>query len=563
MRKMLIPVAILLVTIFVITGCSGGATTSPAATTPAVVASTSATVAATKPAATTSAPPSSTAASPVASKPPATTAAAGTPRYGGTLRYIAPTGPGAPIGAPWLANGTSTFVMQFAEEFLIKEQYDASLKPGLATTWDVVNDPANPSITLHLQKGVKFSDGTDFNAQAVKWNLGMSMTPGSSTYGSTTNWKSVDVIDDYTVRINLKTFTNTSLPGFASSVAFMVSPSAYQKNGADWMNFNMVGTGPFVQTNFQRDVSLTLTKNTNYYVQGKPYLNGVQMLFVTDPLTGEALFKSGGAEIIQCTDDAMANRLQTAGFNIQRVASYGGSLVPDSANADSPWSNLKVRQAAEYAIDKVALANRFGYGTWQAAYQSNGSASPAYDSVLTPRAYDVAKAKQLMTDAGYPNGFKTTLIVGATGVNSDVAVAIQAYWNAVGIQAALQYPQTAAWSNYLTGGTWKNGVLYGAAPGYSSPNVAWSNTYSQGSAWYLSMKRPDGWYPAFTAALATPQLDPTLEKNCEDLLYNDVNTIPLYFSAKQWGVVPSVQDAGLGTRGLWAWFEPQNTWLSP
>ena len=57
-------------------------------------------------------------------------------------------------------------------------------------------------------------------------------------------------------------------------------------------------------------------------------------------------------------------------------------------------------------------------------------------------------------------------------------------------------------------------------------------------------------------------MDPALEKKCEDLLFNDVNTIPLYISAKQWGVSPNVQDAGLGTRGIWAWWEPENAWLS-
>jgi peptide/nickel transport system substrate-binding protein len=479
MKKLLITLAIVLISAIVITGCSSATTTTPVATGPA------ATTAALTTAAVTTRPPAATGTVPAVTKPAASTAApSGVNKYGGTIRYIAPTGPGAPIGAPWLANGTSTYVMQFAEQFLLKEEFDGSLQPFLASSWDVVSDAANPSITFHLQKGIKFSDGTDFNAAAAKWNLQQATAPGSSTLGSTTNWKSIDVIDDYTIRVNLKTFSNTALRSFADSVAFMVSPTAYQKNGADWMNYNMVGTGPFVQTGFQRDVSLNLAKNTGYWEQGKPYLDNMQMLFVSDPLTAEALFKSGGAEIIQVFDDAMGARLESAGMNVVKVLDYGGTLVPDSANADSPWSNIKVRQAAEYAIDKVGLAKRFGYGTWQAGYQYSGNTSLAYDPSLTPRAYDVAKAKQLLTDAGYPNGFKTTIIVGATGVSSDVAVTIQAFWAAVGIQAALQYPQTAAWSSYLTGGTWHNAVLFGAALGYANPNAGWTLSYTPGTAWY-------------------------------------------------------------------------------
>ena len=164
------------------------------------------------------------------------------------------------MGAPWLANGTSVFGMQFAEQFLLKEMQDGSLLPNLASSYDVNNDPQNPSITLHLVKGVKFHDGTDFNAQAVKWNLDKSMAPGSTNIGSTTAWKSIEVIDDYTVRINLKNWQNTLVRTFADGLSFTVSPTAFQKNGADWMNYNMVGTGPFIQKDFQRDVTLTFTK---------------------------------------------------------------------------------------------------------------------------------------------------------------------------------------------------------------------------------------------------------------------------------------------------------------
>jgi peptide/nickel transport system substrate-binding protein len=562
MRKLLVPLSMFLVCAFIVTGCSAGGATSATTSQPATSAPTT-----TAPPTSTVAPTTGATTSPT-SKPPTSTAPTtsatptGAQKYGGTVRYIAPTGPGAPFGAPWLSNGTSTYVMQFAQQFLLKEQIDGSLTPFLASSYDVVSDPANPSLTFHLQKGVKFSDGTDFNAAAAKWNLEKAMSLGSTTVGSTTSWKSVEALDDYTLRINLKTFTNIAARTLADSVSFMVSPTAFQKNGADWMNTNMVGTGPFVQTNFQRDVSLSLTRNTNYWETGKPYLDKMQLVFVSDNLTAEALFKSGGAEVIQVADDAMGARLESAGYKVEKVFNYGGALIPDSANSDSPWSNLKVRQAAEYAIDREALAKRFGYGTWQAAYQYSGSTSAAYDPALPGRKYDVAKAKQLLADAGYPTGFKTSIIVGATGVSSDVAVAIQAYFSAVGIIASLQFPQTASWSGYLTG-TWKNALLFGAALGYANPNAGWNLAFSEGTAWYQSLKRPDAWKDTYRASLATPQLDKTLVKKLEGLLYDDATTIPLYTSAKQWGVVPNLRDAGLGSRGIWAWWEPQNAWLAP
>jgi peptide/nickel transport system substrate-binding protein len=562
MKKLLVLLAVLVLISILITACGGGTTTTPSATSPAVTSQSptvpaSTTTATTKPTATTSSPASSPAStSPTTSKP-----AAG-PQYGGTLRYVGASGPGAPIGAPWLSNGGSTFGIQFAIEFLIKGNADATLSPGLATSWDVASDPTNPSVTLHLAKGVKFQDGSDFNAAAVKWNMDKAMSPGSTLIGSTTNWKSIDVVDDYTIRFNLKTFQNTAVNVFATSAGFIISPTAYQKNGADWINFNMVGTGAFMQSDFQRDVHLNLTRYPNYREQGKPYLDGIAYIFVPDALTSEALFKAGGADILQSPSDLITSKFRALGNTIiSSKVSGNTNLWPDSANPDSAWSNVKVRQAAEYAIDKESLAKTFGYGNWVTAYQSNASVSPAFDPNLTPRKYDVAKAKQLMAEAGYPNGFKTTIYLSAVApALQDVAVAIQSMWKTVGINADLQIPQAAAWSAMLTGNTWK-GVLFGPGSGAANPLTGWNLTYSPGSAWFQSVKRPADIGDLFKAAMAAPKLDPALAQKVEDSIFNDDTVIPLWFSPTNWIVGDNVMDTGLGTRDLFAWFEPQNAWF--
>jgi peptide/nickel transport system substrate-binding protein len=567
MKKLSVLFIILLVSSIVITACSGttttpAVTTAPAVTTTAATTAPQTTTAAPKPA--TSTPATSV---PATSAPPATTApATGQPQYGATLRYISATGPGAPIGAPWLANGTSSFAMQFVEDFLISGKSDGSLAPNLATSWDIVSDPANPSITLHLAKGVTFQDGSVFNAQAVKWNMDMAMAPGSTLLGSVANWKSVQVIDDSTIRFNLKVFQNNAINTFATSTGFIVSPTAYQKNGADWMNYNMVGTAAFSQpaNGFQRDVALNLVKNPNYRDPKKPYLNGITLLYVSDAMTSEALFRSGGGDILQSGSDLTTSRFRASGAKIVASQVPGATNIwPDSANADSPWSNLKVRQAAEYAIDKKSLASTFGYGDWTPAYQSNVSISPAYDPKLESqyRIYDVAKAKQLLTDAGYPNGFKTTIYNSPFGANPDISTTLQAMWKAVGINADIQNPQAGAFSAMLTG-TWHNGVLFGPGAGAANPLTGWSLTYAPGSSWFKSMKRPADVADLFASALASSTLDPALLQKVEDSIYNDDTIIPMWTSPTYWVISDKVMDSGLGTRDLFAWFEPQNTWLS-
>lgn len=484
------------------------------------------------------------------------------PIYGGTLRYITSEIPQAPFGVPWLSDGTSIFSMQFSEQFLVRELANGSFQPDLATSWDFNTGTDKPSITFHLRKGVKFSDGSDFNAQAVEWNLDQEMSPDSTNLGTTGNWKAIDVLDSYTIRINLKTWQNTAMDAFAGGTSFMVSPTAYQKKGPVWMEYNMVGTGPFNQKSYSQDVSLDFVRNPNYWQAGQPYLDSVSLVFVADDLTAQALFNSGGGDIIQSFSDQMTSNLRQAGDKIVTAkVPTGNYLWPDSANADSPWSNAEVREAAEYAIDKTSLAKAFGYGDWTPAYQYNTSVSPAYDNNLVPRTFNLIKAKQLLADAGYPIGFKTTIIVSPIGADLDVAEALQAMWKAAGIQASLRFPEVDVFSSILTG-TWNNGVILDSEQLSANPLAGWATIFGQGSPWFGSMARPAGIGELMTQALTTPKLEPDLAKQIEDTLFNDHTVIPLWFNADTWAVTDKVMDSGLGTRNLSLWFEPQNTWMS-
>ena len=552
MKKLLVPLVILLVSAFILAGC--GSETPPAATQPAATtpAATQSTAPATNPAIT-----SPTASQPPVSSPTATQPIAEGKTYGGTMRYITASGPGAPFGVAWLSTGASSFGMQFSMEPLLRGKIDGSQEPFLAESWDI--DTKEPSITFHLRKGVKFHDGTDFNAQAVKWNLDKTASQGSTNIGSTTNWKSVDIVDDYTVKITLKTWQNTATNPFSNSIVFMSSPTAFETKGQEWSNWNMVGTGAFLQKEFQRDVKMTYTRNNNYWDPGKPYLDGIDYLFVPDAMTAEALFKSGGGDILQSYSDLMTSRMVQAGYNIISIPGMGSSLIPDSKNPESPWSNVKVRLAAEYAIDKEAIAKAFGYGSWEVLTQAFPKSSPAYDPALEPRKYDVAKAKQLLAEAGYPNGLKTNMYVSPFGTSADIVGAIQAYLKTVGITVELQYPQAGAWSGMMMG-TWQNGVLFGPGPMALNPIASWVN-YSSGTAWYQSLKKPDDFNELYTAALTAEKLDPALCQKVETSLFNDCTTIPLWVAPTSWATTDAVQDSGLGTRDLFAWFDAQNLWL--
>lgn len=558
MKVLVIPLVVLLAIAFVVTGCSTASTPPPTTSAPPTTQAPTTPVN-TQPAATTPASTTTSATTPAATS--TTPASTNSPQYGGTLIVAEAAGPAGPFGTPW-ENALSPITTQMLSlESLLAEQHDGTLKPLLATSYDINADPSNPSLTFHLRQGVKFTDGTDFNAQAVQWNLQQWVKSGMA--GSTTAfWKSIDVVDNNTVRINLTAWRNYLPNAFGDAAFFMVSPTAYQKNGETYSQTHMVGTGPFIETSFQRDVSMTLTKNPNYWMAGKPYLDGIKQLYVVDDQTRESLMKSGGAQMMNDNNNNLvASELQSAGYTTlpQPDAGYF-SLVPDSANADSPWSKLDVRLAAAYAIDNTALAKTFGYGFDTPADQYYPPGSPAYDSSLQPREYNPTKAKQLLAEAGYPNGFKTNLVV-AVDASRDMAVAMQAELKAVGIDATLQYPQFGAWIQQVTG-TWQNGVQFMSQSLWPNPNADWNLFMGEPKAWLKSVQHPEGWQDMLYASFATPTPDPTLLKKLQDAMYNDETTIPVIWHNGTYTTTTNVHDTGYGTRGLWNFWNPQNAWMS-
>lgn len=561
MKQIWLPVIILVICTLVLAGCGTetASSTQPASTTPATTTAVIKTLPPTS--AATTAPATTTAA---ATKPAASTTAAASPspaptsqaHYGGNLIWIDPTPPGTPLGAPWESNFPSGS-MQLGLEALLKEQVNGDLLPRLATSWEV--DPKTPSITFTFRKGVKFHDGTDFNAQAVKFNL--EMVKKTALFSSSRYYKSVNVIDDYTLNIPLTEWRNSLMPAFAANLAYVASPAAYEKNGIDWVRWNIVGTGPFKQTNFKRDVSVTFTRNENYYEKGKPYLDGAQYLFVADEMTRTALFKSGGADVLNTNASGrVAAEFQALGFPILTQAVGNDVLYPDSANADSPWSNIKVRQAVEYAIDKEAIARTFGYGFWKAAYQLPNPDCQAYVPSITPRKYDVAKAKALLTEAGYPNGFKTRIIAQNT-VNRDIVVALQSYFSKIGIQADLEFPEPAKFVEYQQG-TWKNAVIYAAIGQSPNYNQTFGFSFAAPRTNYKSLKNPDNWADMMKETMSAPAMDPKIMQKLVQALYDDTTVIPINYETAMWVVKDNLRDSGIGTRGGTPYWNAENAWFA-
>jgi peptide/nickel transport system substrate-binding protein len=541
--------AILLVISLVLVGCStkSTTTTSPAATTkPATSA----------PAATTTAPAATT------TKPATTTTpAASTPKYGGTLKVIYDSGPAGSIGYPQELTSDSTTAPFMCIEPLVKENNKGEILPWLAESYVLASDKL--SITFTLRKGVKFHDGSDFNATVAKWNLDNSITAKKVA-----TWKTVTIIDDYTIKIDFTKWQNTMLSGFGGNNAWMISKDSFDKKGLDWVRANPVGTGPFKFVSYAKDTNFKVVKNPDYWKKAAngdklPYLDAVEMQFIADTVTQTSAMQAGEADMLTIKPGKVAADMQAAGLIVKAGLIDTSVLIPDSMNADSPWANQKVREAAEYSIDREAISKGLGYGYTKPAYQIPGSSITTWDpNFPLARKYDVAKAKQLMTEAGYPNGFKTNIYAAPVSLNKDAAVAVQGYLSKIGIQADLQYPDAGKFTSDYMMGKWSGGVVYEPVAGFPNYMNIFSILFNPITNLHPSWQRSPEWIAAYDAALAAPAPDIKLMRAVTDIMTQQASMIPVNEGGRGWAYKSFVMDAGILETSLPPFLTYEKAWLN-
>jgi ABC-type transport system substrate-binding protein len=209
---------------------------------------------------------------------------------GGTLRAIWPyfvKNLGYP---PEMAPSDSIMVLPVVER-LVDWDEKGNLIPWLARSWE--GDPVAKTVTYHLRKGVKFHDGTPFNAEAARWTLQFQKDTGRLTDGELV--KSIEVVDENTVRITCTEYTSQSILDYGWANFF--SPTAFQKNGGkEWARFNAVGTGPFKQAEFKRDTLVRYVKNENYWRKGYPLLDAIEIRWIPDPVTAMMMIEKKDAD---------------------------------------------------------------------------------------------------------------------------------------------------------------------------------------------------------------------------------------------------------------------------
>jgi len=448
-------------------------------------------------------------------------------------------------------------------EPLVKTDDNERIQPWLAQSWDT--SPDGKSITLSLRKGIKFHDGTDFNAEAVKYNLEsvyQANVRGSAFLGNVTSY---DVVDEYTLRVNLKEYDCTFLLRLAQNtmaIGLIASPTALKKETTPETKakIHAVGTGPFLFDSWKRDTYVKYKKWDGYRQKGKPYLDAIKIQNISDLTVSIMSFKTGEAQAIENVDPVDAKQLAKEGYDIFQPNLYFlHSIIPDGANPDSPFAKKKVRLALDYALDKRTMAKGIGMGYYEPLSQLAVMKDPWYNPALEFREYNPEKAKKLLAEAGYPNGFKTKLISDVMA-RRDTLVAVQTYLKKVGIETELEMLEFGAafalprkgWEGIYFPGFPNVGTLVGIVDRWGEPKN------------YISFYRPPGWHDKWDALRA--QQDDTKRlvqlKELIKILYDEAVGIPYQGDAPLVVRRPELHNFDHHARHMVSYWEPQNIWLS-
>jgi peptide/nickel transport system substrate-binding protein len=334
------------------------------------------------------------------------------------------------------------------------ERESSKIVPELAESWTIT--PDGKEIVFKLRKGVKFHDGTPFNAEAVKFNWDRMLKADLSAAGKYKTYadlNSVEPIDDYTLKFKQTTPTPGVMDFFAGGLKFYINSPAYIKAHSTpddplalkWMNTHECGTGPFELTELEPDSRYVFKKFSGYWggtqgVKPTPKVEKITYKIVKDPSAMRMMLEKGDLDIAEkLPADAIDQLMKTPGVKIKMADIW--KIVFTIMNCQKPpFDNVKVRQAISYAVNYDELIKHAEKGRAKRVAGTIMEGFLGYDPKLFKYNLNVEKAKQLMQEAGYPNGFKATLLYSPDRyMGFDLmSVMMQSYLKKIGIDLTLQ-----------------------------------------------------------------------------------------------------------------------------
>jgi ABC-type transport system substrate-binding protein len=297
---------------------------------------------------------------------------------------------------------------------LVNYDQGGNLDPtqSLAQSWEIAN---GTQITFKLRTGINFTDGTPFNADAVKFNIERNLDPNTkaAAFAAMSAIDSVQVIDPTTIVFKLKEPNAALLTNLGDRGGAIISPAALQKYGKDYGR-NPVGTGPFIFKEWVQSDHITVTKNPNYWAKDSagtllPYLDQLRWNVVPDPTVALANLDAGTADVLALSYGDVDNISKNSKYQVTSVKSGGwGGIYVNQALA--PLDDLHFRRALGHTFDKAALLQAVVFGKGVVGLGPIGPSSWAWNDKLKGLDFDLTAAKQELAQSKVPSGAKVEMI---------------------------------------------------------------------------------------------------------------------------------------------------------
>lgn len=348
---------------------------------------------------------------------------------------------------PPVTLGTAdTLITQQMYDNLLMIQPDLSMKPELATSWEPNEELS--SWTFQLREGVKFHNGKDFKAEDVVFSFNRLLDPVIDSPARPTFEviEHMEVIDDYTIRFDLVS-PSAFFPEVLSIYQARITPSNVD---VETLTLGGVGTGPFILEEYLPGQRTLLSKNPDYWDEGKPYLDEVVFQLIPDPSTRAEALKSGDVDVIYQLEPPTAPSIEANPGTVVLETASSSHIGLDLGNWEAPFDNKLVRQALQAATDREAIRQAALFGRGSIGYDHPIAPNdPMFSSECLPPEYDPELAKELLAEAGYPDGLEVTLYTGNVGPGMlEQSVALKESAAPAGITVNLvQRPEDQFWAN--------------------------------------------------------------------------------------------------------------------
>jgi peptide/nickel transport system substrate-binding protein len=449
----------------------------------------------------------------------------------GTLRFAYDLSQGTVVFDPVKVTTYDPAVVlgQLLYDSLLRQQPDGSLIPALATSATVV-DPRTISVTL--RPSVMFQDGTPLNAQAVKFTLLRNRDASSVAFPAPIHdVGSVDVSSDTSLTVHLtKPEAGAFYPLLASLVTMPVSPAAVQRNDPNPVT-NPWGAGPFRVQDYVPEQQLVLVKSPTYWDAKDIKLASVEYVQeqVGTPAAINAL-KAGAVDVIGF-DISQLGALSGGGIQTSIASSPTSLLWFQLCKTHKPLDDMRVRQALNYGLDKnainQALAGGRGEPTWALVPKSSRLFPADLDNYY---AYDPAKAKALLAQAGYANGLTLTNIP-SPGINVTLSEIAQQEWKQIGVNVVIKPTANVVQDVYL-----KNLADMSASSVVRSGLDALNSIYTPGHLGDLCGYQDPALTSTINQLAAVPSTDPQYAQ-----LWHQAQDFVVHNALAVWGIwLPTV-----------------------